>query len=164
MHGSAISELTPARDIRLRLVRRKSCNRQSFTPQAMSNLSLKVENPEIGVRPSVVNTYSQSLMRGISASTFTAAFDSGSVTSTPVLYVSLGLVHSAPEISGQDIALASVRRQAASNKKRMNCPHGDAKTSAVLHTARNSSSVKIRSRSRCSGLRRAMPRTNGVLN
>src|SRR5262249_53099455 len=110
--------------------------RQSFTPQAMSNLSLNVLKPEIGVRPSVVNTYSQSLMRGISANTFMAAVDNGSVTSVPVLYLSLGIVHSPPEISDHVIALASVRRQAASNKKRMNCPHGDAKTSAVLHTAR----------------------------
>jgi hypothetical protein len=47
---------TPARDIKDRELLRKSCKRQSLTPQAMSNLSLKVENPETGRRPSVVNT------------------------------------------------------------------------------------------------------------
>src|SRR5262245_1246151 len=132
MHRSAISELTPARDIRLRLVRRKSCNRQFFTPQAMSNLSLNVLKPEIGVRPSVVNTKSQPSIRGISANTFMAALDNGSVTSAPVLYRSRGIVQLPLESSSQDIALASVRRQAVSNKRRKNCPHGDAKTSAVL--------------------------------
>src|SRR5215471_4918396 len=138
--------------------------RQSFTPQAMSNLSLNVLKPEIGVRPSVVNTYSQSLMRGISANTFIAGFDSGSVTSTPVLYLSLGIVHSSPEISDHVIALTSVRRQADTSRNLTNCPHGDGKTSAVLQTRLSSSSLNVRLRSRSSGFRRAMPRTNGVLN
>src|SRR5215472_13920443 len=118
--------------------------RQSFTPQAISNLSLNVLKPEIGVRPSVVNTYSQSLMRGISANTFIAAFDSDSVTATPVLYLSLGIVHSSPEISSHVIAAASVRRQDVSSRKRMNCPHGAAKTSAVLQTCVSSSSPSMR--------------------
>jgi hypothetical protein len=120
----------------------------------MSNLSLNVLKPEIGARASVVNTYSESLMRGISASTFMAAFDSGSVTSVFVLYRSFGIVHSSPEISDQAIALASVRRQAASNKKRTNCPQGFGKISAVFHTATNSTSDNVRSRSRSRGDRR----------
>src|SRR5262249_50803180 len=127
MQRSAISELIPARDIRLRLVRRRSCSLQLFTPQAMSNLGLNVLKPEIGVRPSVVNTNSQPSMRGISANIFMAAFDSGSVTSTPVLYLSLGMVHSSPEISDQVIAAASVRLAAESSKNLTNCPHGDGK-------------------------------------
>src|SRR5262245_56875451 len=80
------------------------------------------ETGEIGVRPSVVNTKSQPSMRGISANTFMAALDNGSVTSAPVLYRSRGIVQLPLESSSQVIALASVRRQAVSNKRRMNCP------------------------------------------
>src|SRR5262245_35010944 len=93
-HRSAVSGRTPARLIKLRAVLRKSCTRQSFTPQARSKRSLKVENPEIGLRPSVENTYSHPSIRGSSASTFLAAADSGKVTSAPVLYLSFGIDHS----------------------------------------------------------------------
>ena len=56
---------TPARLIRDRAVRRRSCKRHPVTPLARSADVLAFLNPEIGVRPVVVNT--NSLVRGMVA-------------------------------------------------------------------------------------------------
>src|SRR5215813_13396439 len=98
--------------------------RQSFTPQAMSNLSLNVLKPEIARCPSVVKTYSQLLIRGMLSRIFRAAFESGTVTLEPVLYLAAGTTHKSPCNSSHVIALASVRRQAVRSRKRTNCPYG----------------------------------------
>src|SRR5262245_27756761 len=81
---SAWSAVMPARDIRERPVRRKSCgvHRSSALPpfaliNLLSNAALYFENPLIGTLPFVVNTHGLALMAGMAPSSLCAAFDNG---------------------------------------------------------------------------------------
>src|SRR5262249_36936358 len=57
-HRSAISEFTPARLIRDRAVRRRSCSRQPVAPDALSSSRLSRESPPTGRTPSKLKTIS----------------------------------------------------------------------------------------------------------
>src|SRR5262245_16271708 len=119
-----MSKATSARDMSDLAVRRRSCRRQSLTPQATSNRSLNVLNPLIGRAPVLENTNSQLLNLGTSPKIFLAADESGRVTLLFVLYLEPGIVHVSPVNSAHVIAAASSLRVAVSSKNRTSWPHG----------------------------------------
>src|SRR6266566_9232256 len=155
-HRSAWSLGTPALLIKLRAVRRQSCNVQPFVPDALSSWRLKLEKLLIGVAPLVVKTKGPAF--GKLSRIAWACRLRGRTKSTLVLFLAAGNVQSLPSISSQVILLASLRLAAVSNRKRtyrLKMP------SSVAQTLRISSSVRTRSLAVSLGLVRAIPRTTG---
>jgi hypothetical protein len=119
-----------------------SCFRKS-SRIALSSASLNALKADIGFRPSAVNTQSQPST--CAGKTARASALSGRTKSTLVMFREAGNVHS-PLSSPRVIAAASVRRAALKGMNRTSRPKGPVEASAARHTARNSSSVKVRSR------------------
>src|SRR5207247_96335 len=93
---SATSGDTPARDIRLRAVRRRSCRVHPLVPLALSSARFILLKPEIGRTPSALNTKVDEAT-GTSGRDIAASL-SGLTKSTLALFLAAGSVQSLPSI------------------------------------------------------------------
>ena len=75
--SSATSELMPARDMRLRAVRRRSCSVHRVTPQASWKSRLSLDKLLMAFLPLVVKTYGQSSISGCDSTSARAALLNG---------------------------------------------------------------------------------------